>query len=205
MTLDFGNLHLTHFETELRPLSVNDAQGLSHASSEDTSIYKFNNSPVGLEQTEAYIETALAQRAKGSRFPFTIIWKNRIVGTTSFADYQPWSWPSNNPNQRQDTPDVLEIGYTWLGKSAQRTGCNTAAKYLLLNHAFEVFNVHRVSIQTDERNDVSRKAIERIGAKLEGIKRFHKVGADGNFRNSAQYSIVKNEWGNVKSALLQKL
>lgn len=205
MILDFGDLHLAHNDIELRPLSETDARGLSEASSEDASIYKFSHCPTGLKETEAYIETALAQRAKGARFPFTIIWENRIIGTTSFADYQPWSWPSNSANQRHDTPETLEVGYTWLAKSAQRTACNTTAKYLLLNHAFEVFNVLRVSIQTDERNDVSRNAIERIGAKFEGIRRFHKVASDGIYRSSAQYSIVQDEWQQVKTALLARL
>ena len=98
-------------------------------------------------------------------------------------------------------PDVLEIGGTWLSASAQRTVCNTEAKYLMLKHAFERWSVHRVSLRTDERNRRSRRAIERIGARFEGIRRADMPGADGTVRNSALYSIVAAEWPDVRKLL----
>ena len=131
--------------------------------------------------------------------------QGRVVGTTSYADYQPWAWQKGNPRQRVNKPDVIEIGYTWLSKSATRTPCNTIAKYLLLRHAFEQLEVLRISFQTDERNAVSRAAIERLGAKLEGIRRAHKVAADGLVRSSAQYSILAEEWQQTRAILESKM
>jgi RimJ/RimL family protein N-acetyltransferase len=203
--IDFANLTLSYGEMSLSPLTSEHAQGLCAASAEDPSIYGFSHTPMGLEQCQQSIDQALAQRAQGLRFPFVIHWRERTVGTTSYAGYQPWSWPANSPLQRSDTPDALEIGYTWLAQSAQRTPCNTTAKYLLLQQAFEVFAVHRVSLQTDARNTVSRRAIERIGGELEGIQRGHKVAADGSLRHSAMYSILLEEWPQLKATLEQRL
>ena len=103
--------------------------------------------------------------------------------------------------QRTDRPDAVEVGSTWLAASAQRTRCNTEAKYLLLAHAFEGWEVHRVSLRTDERNERSRRAIERLGAQFEGIRRVDMPGQDGTVRNSACYSIVRAEWPAVRDRL----
>lgn len=139
------------------------------------------------------------------RYPFAIKFRGKVIGTTSYAGYQPWAWPSGNPRQRVNKPDVVEVGYTWLSKSSTRTECNTTAKYLLLRYAFEQLKVLRVSFQTDERNAVSRAAIERLGAKFEGTRRAHKVAADGLVRNSAQYSILAEEWQKTRTLLESKL
>ncbi len=103
--------------------------------------------------------------------------------------------------QRVDRPDAVEIGSTWLAASAQRTRCNTECKYLLLAHAFDTWAVHRVFLKTDERNERSRRAIERLGAIFEGIRRSDMPAQDGTVRNSACYSIVRAEWPGVKSRL----
>ena len=205
MIIDFASLTLSHRELTLSPLATEHAEGLRAASAEDPSIYGFSHTPIGLQQCQHYIAEALTQRAQGLRFPFVIRWQGRIIGSTSYADYQPWCWPTDNPEQRSNRPDAVEIGYTWLAKSAQRTPCNSVAKYLLLQQAFEVFEVHRVAIQTDQRNTVSRRAIERIGGQLEGIRRGHKVAADGTLRDSAMYSILRQEWLPLKVLLQQKL
>jgi len=205
MSIDFASLTLSHGELILSPLTLEHAAELNAASGEDASIYRYSNTPLGLAQTEHAIDDALRLRAQGQRFPFVISWRGRVIGTTSFAGYQPWTWPANSPLQRSDRPDALEIGYTWLAKSAQRTPCNTSAKYLLLRHAFEVFEVHRVAIQTDARNTVSRRAIERVGGQLDGIIRGHKVAADGKVRDSAMYSILQREWPPLKALLEEKL
>lgn len=102
-------------------------------------------------------------------------------------------------------PDVVEIGGTWLAASAQRTRCNTEAKYLLLRHAFEVWDVHRVAFRTDVRNETSRAAIERLGAKLEGIRRADKPARDGIVRDSIFFSIVRAEWSVVGATLERRL
>ncbi|MDE2593901.1 MAG: GNAT family N-acetyltransferase [Burkholderiales bacterium] len=98
-----------------------------------------------------------------------------------------------------------EIGFTFLGASWQRTHINTEAKYLMLQHAFEVWGFNRVELLTDERNAKSRQAIERIGAKHEGILRSHMVMRDGFVRNSVVYSIIRSEWPEAKAALEAKL
>ena len=99
----------------------------------------------------------------------------------------------------------MEIGYTWLAQSAQRTRCNSETKYLLLEQSFDTWKVHRVSFRTDERNERSRKAIERLGAKFEGIRRCDMPGIDLSVRNSAFYSILLDEWPEIKKQLLVNL
>ena len=98
-------------------------------------------------------------------------------------------------------PDVVDIGFTWLAGSAQRTPVNTEAKLLMMTHAFEVWQVHRVALQTDVRNKRSWAAIERIGGQLDGIMRADRPGADDTVRTSARFSIVAAEWPEVKARL----
>lgn len=192
-------------EVVLRPLVAEDARALAVAAAEDRQSYGFNPVPDGFAEAEAYVANALQQQSLGERMPFAILWKGRIVGTTSFIEMRPWQWPEGSALQRRDRPDVVEIGGTWLAASAQRTRCNTEAKYLLLRHAFEVWDVHRAAFRTDVRNETSRAAIERLGAKLEGIRRADKPSRDGKVRDSAFFSIVRAEWPDVKAALERRL
>ncbi len=126
--------------------------------------------------------------------PFTIIDKqsNRIAGTTRYLniDYD---------NHR------LEIGHTWIAESFRRTGINTESKFLMLQHAFERLNCIAVEIRTDVLNEVSRKAIERLGAKQDGILRNHKIMRNARIRDTVSYSIIKSEWPSVKENLLQRM
>ncbi len=188
-------------EVVLRPLSMDDAEALAVAAAESREHYRFSPVPNGLEEARRSVERALRQRDAGQRLPFTILWHDRIVGTTSYSDFQPWEWPTGCAMQRADRPDVVEVGYTWLAASAQRTRCNTEAKYLLFAYAFEVWEVHQVSLRTDERNERSRRAIERLGTRFEGIRRADMPGRDGTVRNSAFYSIVRAEWSEVRDRL----
>lgn len=194
-------LELQGVEVVLRPLSMDDAEALATAAAESREHYRFIAVPNGLEEARYVIERALSQRDAGQRLPFTIVWRHRVVGTTSYWDMQPWQWPVECPMQRTERPDAVAVGSTWLAASAQRTRCNTEAKYLLLAHAFEVWEVHRVSLRTDERNEGSRRAIERLGARCEGIRRADMPGQDGTVRNSAFYSIVRAEWPEVRDRL----
>jgi RimJ/RimL family protein N-acetyltransferase len=178
----------------LRPLALDDAPALAAATGESREHYRFNLVPQGLEETQRYLEKALGERDAGRRMPFTILWHGRVVGSTSYWDLQPWQWPAGHPWQRADRPDTIEIGFTWLAASAQRTRCNTEAKLLLLRQAFDVWDVHRVAFRTDERNERSRRAIQRLGAVFEGIRRADQPGYDGSVRNTAWYSIVRAEW-----------
>jgi RimJ/RimL family protein N-acetyltransferase len=102
-------------------------------------------------------------------------------------------------------PDVVDIGYTWLAGPAQRTHVNTEAKLLMMTHAFEIWEVHRVALQTDVRNTRSRAAIERIGGQLDGIMRADRPGSDDTVRTSARFSIVAAEWPAVKARLTARL
>lgn len=188
-------------EVVLRPLETTDVPDLARAAGEHGPNSPYGFIPAGLTQTRQYVADALASRERGLRYPFVIVWNGRVVGSTSYWDFQLWTWPRGSALQRTDLPDALEIGYTWLGASARRTRCNTEAKYLLLRQAFEGWCVHRVSIRTDERNERSRQAIERLGAKLDGVIRADKPGVDGAVRNTAHYSVLIEEWPTVRSRL----
>jgi RimJ/RimL family protein N-acetyltransferase len=189
----------------LRPLAAADAGALAAAAAESRQEFVYTRVPDGVEQAHEYIELALAEREAGRRLPFAIVWHDRVVGSTSYLDVQRWRWPAGSPLQRAAYPDVVEIGATWLAASAQRTRCNTEAKHLLLTHAFEVWQVHRVALKTDARNAKSRRAIERLGAMFEGVRRADMPGQDGSVRNSAYYSIVRAEWPDVRKNLDEAL
>lgn len=192
-------------EVVLRPLVAQDVEALAAAAGENRSNYRFNPVPDGPAEAEAYIGKALQEQSAGERMPFAILWKERIVGTTSYSEIRPWQWPEGSALQRQARPDVVEIGHSWLAASAQRTRCNTEVKYLLLGHAFEVWEVHRVAFRTDVRNEISRAAIERLGAKLEGVRRADKPARDGTVRDSVFFSIVRSEWSSVRAVLERRL
>jgi len=185
----------------LRPLTAADAGPLAAAAAESRDHYEYTRVPDGVEDAKSYIATALAERETRRRMAFAIVWRERIVGSTSYLDVQQWRWPAGSPLQRSDTPDVVEIGATWLAASAQRTRCNTEAKYLMLSHAFDVWRVHRVALKTDARNAQSRRAIERLGAIYEGIRRAEMPAQDGSVRDSAYYSILRAEWPGVRDTL----
>ena len=171
MAIDLGEIILRGRDVILRPLVLEDAEALASAAAESREHYHYTPAPNGLAEGRDYIEQAMVQRSRGQRYPFAVEQLGRVVGSTSFLDFQPWEWPEGSPMQRQDRPDACEIGATWLANSVQRTRCNTEAKYLLLSHAFEKWVVHRVTLQTDARNERSCRAIERLGAKPDGILR----------------------------------
>jgi N-acetyltransferase len=185
----------------LRPLAATDAEALAAAAAESREPFGYTRVPDGAEDARRYIALALTERDAGRRLPFAILWQDRLVGSTSFLEIQRWRWPAGSPLQRDDDPDVVDIGATWLAASAQRTRCNTEAKLLMLTHAFEVWRVHRVALKTDERNTASRRAIERLGARFEGVRRADMPGQDGSVRHSAYYSIVQAEWPAVRRTL----
>jgi RimJ/RimL family protein N-acetyltransferase len=200
MQLNFEPIILKGTQVTLRPLSEEDAQALA-AAAESREHYGYTPVPNGINEAHKYIAHALRQRAAAERYPFAILWQDRFVGSTSYWEFQCWEWPAGCALQRRDRPDVVEIGYTWLAESAQRTPCNTEAKFLLLQYAFETWQVHRVSLRTDERNARSRRAIERLGCVFEGIRRADKPATDCTVRNSAFYSMVQSEWPDVKKRL----
>jgi N-acetyltransferase len=201
LDLSLQPLVLTGPEVRLEPLGLEHVDALAECAAESREHYRWTPVPDGREEARRYVERALRARGDGERFALAIRWRERVVGTTSFYDYQPWRWPPGSPLQRTDRPDALEVGHTWLAASAQHTRCNTEAKSLMLGHAFEVWEVHRVTLRTDERNQRSRRAIARLGAHFEGIARADKPGVDGTVRNSAVFSIVRTEWPGVREHL----
>lgn len=187
----------------LEPLELGHADGLATASATYGDLYRWSPVPRGKVEVERYIETALSWQQAGTALPFAIIRaKDRLVlGSTRFWNLEYWAWPANHPAHGRGLPDACEIGYTWLAPSAIRTGANTEAKFLLLGHAFEVWKVLRVCFHTDARNQRSRVALERIGGRMEGILRSHRMAADFIPRDSVRYSILSSEWPNIKERL----
>jgi RimJ/RimL family protein N-acetyltransferase len=178
----------------LEPLSLAHAESLIAAASDgelwNTQVTIIPQ-PAGMKD---YIQAALDGQTQSRELPFVIISKssNQIVGTTRFYEIR--------SNDR-----VAAIGYTWLAKSAQRTSINTEAKLLLLTHAFETWKCMRVELITDVLNEQSRTAILRLGAKQEGILRKHLILPSGRVRDSVLFSIVDDEWPEVKETLEKRL
>ncbi|WP_175887763.1 GNAT family N-acetyltransferase [Burkholderia contaminans] len=179
---------------ELRPLDSSDRQALLDAAA-DGQLWNLKVTVVPGPQTiDAYIDTALQGRSAGTVMPFAIVDRasGRVIGSTRF-------WKIDRKNRK------LEIGHTWLSESAQRTRANTEAKWLLLGYAFDVLQCVRVQFTTDELNEKSRAAILRLGAKQEGIVRHERIMPDGRKRNSVRFSIIDDEWPEVRARLLAKL
>jgi RimJ/RimL family protein N-acetyltransferase len=124
-----------------------------------------------------------------------------VIGCTRFFNNEYWAWPSGHQRFGRKFPDACEIGYTWLAQAAIRTPANTEAKLLMLTHAFEQWDALRVCFHTDARNLRSRAALERIGAKYEGILRSHRLAAHFIARDSVRYSIIAAEWPATKQRL----
>lgn len=199
------NLTLQGQHIRLEPLEHRHVDGLVAASATDPSLYQWSPVPQGKEEATTYVDTALAWRDAGTAMPFAIVRADDgvIIGSTRFWNIERWAWPKGHPSHGRSVPDACEIGYTWLARSAIRTGANTEAKLLMLQHAFEVWQVLRVCFHTDSRNQRSRAALERIGGHCEGILRAHRMAADFIPRDSVRYSIIAAEWPAVKERLVQ--
>jgi RimJ/RimL family protein N-acetyltransferase len=187
----------------LEPLELHHVEGLVTAAAVDPSLYQWSPIPQGVTETKKYIETALTWKEAGTAVPFAIIQQKDgvVIGSTRFWNIEYWSWPQGHPLHGRVPPDVSEIGYTWLTRSAIRTAANTESKLLMLTHAFEVWQVLRVCFHTDVRNERSCAALARIGGQSEGILRSHRMAADFIPRDSARFSIVAAEWPAVKEKL----
>ncbi len=192
----------------LEPLAAAHAKGLAEAASGPRDTYAFTWVPDGVEEARDYITARLAEQAEGLALPFATVdvRTSRVLGATRFMRIEYWAWPPGNPNQRgTDYPDALEIGGTWLTAEAQRTPINTEAKLLMLGHAFDTLRVHRVNLNTDARNLRSRKAIERLGCRFDGVLRVYQPGSDGTVRDTAWFSMLESEWPAAKAALAARL
>jgi RimJ/RimL family protein N-acetyltransferase len=196
----------------LEPLSEDHVPALVEAASEDRTNYQWAIVPDGAEQMVAYVRDAMAKVADGSHLAFATVRRgqepgepDRVVGSTRFCEVAYWRYAPGATLQRHGVPDVVDIGFTFLAGSVQRTPVNTEAKLLMMMHAFEVWQVHRVALQTDVRNKRSWAAIERIGGQLDGIMRADRPGADDTVRTSARFSILADEWPAVKARLAARL
>jgi RimJ/RimL family protein N-acetyltransferase len=180
---------------QLRPLVLSDVDNLLAVATSDEKLVQYSPKPVHTKELlTQYIESALADKLTNDRYPFIIFDKhhNAYAGSTSYLFV-------SNYNRR------LEIGGTWSGKSFQKTGLNRHCKFLLLSYAFDELGFERVEFKTDERNLASRAAIEKTGGKFEGILRSHTLMDDGFRRNTVCYSILKNEWPQLKEDLQRSM
>ena len=178
----------------LRPLRYSDADALLHAAA-DGELWNLTVTVVPSPSTvDSYLKKALDGRDAGTVMPFVIVLKDtgEVLGSTRF-------WKIDPLNRK------LEIGSSWIAASWQKSFVNTEAKYLMLRHAFEVLNCVRVQFTTDENNQKSRNAILRLGAQQEGIVRHERIMPDGRKRNSVRFSIIDDEWPQVRLHLEQKL
>jgi RimJ/RimL family protein N-acetyltransferase len=183
----------------LEPLRAVHVDEIAAAGGGDRSSFGYTQVPDGRDEAADYVSWLLDDAAHARAAPFV---QRRaedgvVVGCTRFLDPL---WPLGRVD-----PDEVEIGGTWLSASAQRTSINSEAKFLLLTHAFDVWNVQRVAICTDARNEQSRRAIERLGATFEGVMRRHRrstrAGEDDTLRDTATYSIIADEWPAIDARL----
>jgi RimJ/RimL family protein N-acetyltransferase len=186
----------------LEPLTHRHVADLAVAAEENRGTYEFTWVPRA-EEVGQYVDAQLGRAAAGRLLPYAQVSlaTGRAVGTTSYWDPRCW--------RADDRIDAVEIGFTWLGASAQGTGINAEAKLLLFRHAFEVWDVSRVDLKTDARNSRSRAAIQGVGARFEGVlrnwSRSWAPGEDGQLRDSAIFSITDDEWPQCRGHLEERV
>jgi N-acetyltransferase len=189
--MDVKPVVLTGKHVRLEPMTEAHIQGLTEIgvgqSFWDFMLYGRMDSEVDMRD---WVADIISRGEKGTDLPFTVIHlaSGRVAGATRYLNIVP-------------RDRGLEIGGTWYGTDFQRTAVNTECKYLLLSHAFETLGAIRVQLKTDLRNERSQKAMERIGAKKEGVLRNHMILRGEYFRHSVFYSILDTEWLDVKKNL----
>jgi len=184
VTLEFNGVRL-------EPLGLHHVDGL-RAAAGDGELWNLRVTSVPApHETETYVRTALEMT---NRLAFAVVdaATDTVVGTTSYHDIMP-------------AIDRVEIGYTWYAKSRQKSHVNTSCKLLLLSHAFDTLGCAVVGLRTDNFNYASQAAIERLGAKKDGVIRHHAPRRDGTVRDTVMYSIVRGEWHEIKSHLHYRL
>jgi RimJ/RimL family protein N-acetyltransferase len=191
----------------LEPLELRHIESLSALVVGDDPLYQWTIVPRGIPETISYVGTALAWNEAGTAVPYATVREvdGAVIGCTRFFDLGYWEWPQGHVRHGIQTPDVGEIGYTWLRPDAIRTAANTEAKLLMLSHGFETWGMLRICLNTHAKNQRSRAAIERIGGKFEGIIRATRLAPDNTPRDSARYSIIAAEWPALKQRLQQFL
>ena len=178
----------------LEPLTLAHEDGLRTAAA-DGALWTIRVTSVPEpEATLAYIETALRMQSQGTRLPFAVVDEasGQLLGTTSYHDIL--------PEVRR-----LEIGYTWYAQRVQRSHVNTSCKLMLMAHAFDTLGCHVVGWRTDNFNFASQRAIERLGARKDGVIRGHALRRDGTIRDTVMYSLRSGEWPESRAQLLDRL
>lgn len=178
----------------LEPLALSHEDGL-RAAAADGKLWQIRVTGVPEpEQTRAYIEAALQMREEGHRLAFAVIdaASGRVLGSTSFHDILP-------------AVRRVEIGYTWYARSVQRTHVNTTCKLMMMGHAFDTLGCAVVGWRTDNYNFASQRAIERLGARKDGVIRHHALRRDGTVRDTVMYSMTAGEWPEARAQLLYLL
>jgi len=178
----------------LEPLALSHEAGL-RAAAADGALWTLRVTSVPEpETTGAYIETALRMQAQGTRLPFAVVdvASGQVLGSTSYHDI---------------LPEVhrLEIGYTWYAQRVQRSHVNTCCKLMLMAHAFDTLGCQVVGWRTDNFNFASQRAIERLGARKDGVIRGHALRRDGTIRDTVMYSLRAGEWPESRAQLLDRL
>ena len=187
-------LVMRHNGVRLEPLALSHEDGL-RAAAADGELWKLRITSVPEpHETRAYIETALKMRADGNRFAFAVVddATGTVLGTTSYHDILP-------------AVKRVEIGWTWYRKSVQRSHVNTIAKLLMMGHAFDQLGCNVLGWRTDNYNFASQRAIERLGAKKDGVIRGHALRRDGTIRDTVMYSMRSGEWPEARAQLLYLL
>ena len=178
----------------LEPLGARHAQGIAAAASDGALWELWFTSVPAPEEVEAYIAQALDGQRNGHMLPWAVCDANTgsVIGSTRYHDILPGA-------------ERVEIGYTWYARSRQGTNVNPACKLLLMRHAFETLGCAVVGLRTDNFNFHSQRAIERLGAKKDGVIRHHWARRDGSVRDSVMYSVLVSEWPDVRRNLLHRL
>jgi len=185
---------LADAHVRLEPLALHHEAGLRRAAA-DGELWTLRVTSVpDPDGTRGYIERALQAFAEGHRLAFAVLdaTSGEVIGSSSYHDIVP-------------AVERLEIGYTWYAKSRQRTHVNASAKLLLMRHAFETLGARLVGWRTDNFNFASQRAIERLGARKDGVLRHHAVRRDGTIRDTVMYSMTAGEWPEAKAELLARL
>lgn len=192
--LPVAPVELERAPVRLVPLALEHEDGLRRAAA-DGELWRLRITSVPEpDQTRAYIETALRGHEAGHRLAFAVLdaASGEVIGSSSYHDIVP-------------EVERLEIGWTWYAASRQRSAVNTTAKLLLMSHAFETLGARLVGWRTDNFNFASQRAIERLGAKRDGVLRHHALRRDGTVRDTVMYSLAAGEWPEVKAQLLWQL
>lgn len=182
---------LENKQARLQPLEIKDVDSLAEIALAQPALFRFMSQSLESKgDVYSYVRKSLDEFNEGVAIPFLIIDKRsgKVAGTSRFGNIV-------KEYKR------LEIGWTWISSEFHNSGLNKAMKFLMLQYAFETLNYNRVEIKTSEINYISRRAIESIGASFEGILRHHVINDNGTLRNTVYYSILKEEWGEIKNRI----